>query len=85
MNKLKGRSFAELRDRAAQALSAQAERRGLSAHARLPSDRAFFNLLDSQKFERAPDSAESLLEHFRQRTQPKFFASFDKTEATREE
>ncbi len=85
LNKLKGRSFAELRDRAAQALSAQAERGGLSAQARLPSDRAFFNLLDSKHFERTPDSAESLLEHFRQRAQPKFFAGFDETETTREE
>ncbi|MBV9209999.1 MAG: heparinase II/III family protein, partial [Acidobacteria bacterium] len=81
LNKLKGRSTAELRVRGAQALNAYAERHGVSRASRLPSDASLLKLLDKAS---APNSAEDLLEHFRSRTSPKFFAAFDDERATRE-
>ncbi|HEY0546873.1 MAG TPA: alginate lyase family protein [Pyrinomonadaceae bacterium] len=84
LNKLKGRSTAELRVRGAQALNAYAERRGLSLASRLPTDSALLKLLDKTRFAHPPNSAASLLEHFRARTSPKFFAAFDDERATRE-
>jgi hypothetical protein len=90
LGKLKGRSVDELRTRGAQALNAQAESHGLSSLARVPSDAAFFKLLDGarvgqSKLSSDKFSAESLLEHFRARTSPFFFASFeDKAETLRE-
>lgn len=85
LKKLKGRSAAELRVRGAQALSAYAERSGLSSEVRLPSDAAFFKLLDASCFSSSPLSAAGLLEHFRSRTSPAFFASFaDREETVRE-
>lgn len=83
LGKLRGRGAAELRVRGAQALSARAERAGLSAQTRVPTDRAFFRLLDPDHFDRAPLSADALLAHFRARRTPRFFAAFDDREATR--
>ena len=80
--KLKGRSLDELRTRGAQALKAQAERHGLSALARVPSDEAFFKLLDQTRAGASKLSAEHLLEHFRTRTRPCFFAAFTNREET---
>ncbi len=78
LSKLKGRSLAELRDRAAQALAARAERHGWAETARLPSDDALFHqLLDATVLGHASQSPEKLLEHFRTRAAPKFFAAFD--------
>jgi hypothetical protein len=85
LGKLKGRSLDELRTRGAQALNAQAERRGLSALTRVPSDAAFFKLLDQERVGPSQLSAERLLEHFRARTSPSFFAAFaDREETLRE-
>jgi hypothetical protein len=84
LNKLKGRSLAELRVRGAQAVSAYAERRGLSMQSLLPTDDALLRLLDTTRFSHSLNSAESLLEHFRARRSPKFFAAFEEPRATRE-
>lgn len=83
LNKLKGRSTSELRVRGAQALNAYAERRGLARASRLPTDAALLRLLDKTQFAHAPSFTENLLEHFRARTAPKFFAAFDDADATR--
>src|SRR5256885_2003738 len=76
LKKLRGRSFDELRVRGAQALAARSERRGLSAQTRGPGDAALFCRLVASRLQGAQLSAESLLEHFRARTSPHFFASF---------
>ncbi|MDT7778657.1 MAG: hypothetical protein QOC99_1169 [Acidobacteriota bacterium] len=83
IGKLKGRGLTELRVRGAQALAARAERAGLSALARTPTDATFFRLLDSSRWGRELKSAEAWLEHFRRRRAPRFFAGFDEEEATR--
>lgn len=86
LNKLKGRSLDELRVRGAQALNAYAERSKLArGRLRLPTDAALFGLLDAAQFAQAPQVAADLLEHFRTRTSPKFFAAFDDADATRRE
>jgi hypothetical protein len=82
LKKLKGRSLAELRARGAQALSARAERHGLSSLSRVPTDAAFFKLLDKARFNGSTPSAESLLEHFRTRPPSCFFAGFAEREET---
>jgi hypothetical protein len=85
LKKLKGRSRAELRVRGAQALFVYAERYGLSPQVRVPSDAKLFELLDTACFSSSSLSAESVLEHFRRRTSPGFFAAFsDKEETVRE-
>jgi hypothetical protein len=90
LRKLKGRGLAELRVRGAQALAAGAERAGVSSLARVPTDAGFFRLLDAaqlrseSKAESKFDSADGWLEHFRQRTAPRFFAGFDEETATRD-
>ncbi|MFL6229573.1 MAG: alginate lyase family protein [Pyrinomonadaceae bacterium] len=85
LKKLRGRSTAELRVRGAQALSARAERAGLSSQSRVPEDRAFFRLLSPAHSERTPLTAATLLAHFRERATPRFFAAFDAPAATRAE
>jgi hypothetical protein len=85
LGKLKGRSLAELQVRGAQALSAYAERSGLSSQSRVPSDAALFDLLDASFLSSNAFSAESLLEHFRSRTSPRFFACFAEREETTKE
>src|SRR5215210_7831189 len=82
LQKLRGRTTAELRVRAAQLFAAHAERYGLSDGARLPTDEALFKLLDANHAGLSLRSAESLLEHFRARTSPAFFASFEHREET---
>lgn len=84
LKKLKGRSPHELRVRSGQALAAYAERAGLSAQSRVPSDAAFLRLLDASQFKSAKLVADDLLEHFRHRAAPQFFAAFDDRAATRE-
>lgn len=83
LKKLKGRGRDELRERGAQKLSAMLERRGLSSQTRVPSDEAFFNLLKLDGAGAA--SAPALLERFRARTSPRFFASLDARDETRRE
>lgn len=83
LRKLRGRSAAELRVRGAQALHARAERTGLSAQRRVPTDQAFFRLLDRACLDTVPLSAAALLRHFRTRTTPVCFAAFTDPAATR--
>lgn len=82
LKKLRGRSAEELRVRGAQALSAYAERSGLSPQARLLSDAALFGLLDVSKLSSSEMTAEALLEHFRSRRAPAFFAAFAERDET---
>ena len=82
LKKMRGRGLDELRVRAAQLLAAQKERRSLSALAREPQDSDFFKLLDPARVSSANSNAEKLLEHFRARTSPSFFASFQNREET---
>jgi hypothetical protein len=84
LKRLKGRSARELRVRSVQALSAYAERRGLSRRAQLPSDKALFSLLDKAKLDQSQLTPQTLLDHFRTRTGPSFFAAFDDRERTLE-
>jgi hypothetical protein len=79
---LKHLSLDELRVRSAQAMSAYAERSGVSGQVRLLTDAAFFKLLDGPHFKHQEASAEGLLEHFRTRTSPVFFAAFHERKET---
>jgi hypothetical protein len=58
------------------------ERHGLSPDAREPSDAAFSRLWSTHPGANRPADAETLLAHMRQRTTPRFFASFDDRQAT---
>jgi hypothetical protein len=82
LKRLKGRSARELRVRGTQALSAYAERLGLNRRAQLPSDKALFSLMDAAHFNHTHLTAQALLDHFRTRTHPHFFTSFDDKERT---
>ncbi|MDT7603944.1 MAG: hypothetical protein QOF61_1941 [Acidobacteriota bacterium] len=88
LKKLRGRSLDELRVRGAQALCALGERHGWSAQTRLPTDSGFFNILDldaahaASRAARRPHDGAELLEHFRARRAPRFFAAFDDRRAT---
>jgi hypothetical protein len=84
LRKLRGRGPDELRVRGAQAAASLAERARLSAETRLPTDRRLLELLEPPPGAKFAD-AESLLEHFRTRRAPAFFASFENREATRAE
>ncbi|HEU4872355.1 MAG TPA: heparinase II/III family protein, partial [Pyrinomonadaceae bacterium] len=70
MEKLRRASLQELRVRAAQRVAAFSERRGWSTLVKLPSDHVFGH------------STHDLLEHFRSRSEPAFFASFKTPEQT---
>jgi len=78
LQKLKNASLHELRVRAAQKVSAFSERRGWSTLVKLPNDNAFASLLTLEK---AP-ADNDLLESFRLRSDPTFFASFKTPEKT---
>ena len=80
LQKLRESSLDELRVRGFQALSAFAERHGLSSRARLLSDAAFWRLLEP-----GFASASELLNHFRERSEPKFFPAFDDPNSTVDE
>lgn len=82
MNKLRGRSWAELRFRGGQRFAAFLERRGLSAQSRLPTDGELFRLFDATQFSQPPDSAGELLEHFRTHAPSRFFTAFSVREST---
>lgn len=77
LEKLRNASLHELRVRAAQRLAAFGERRGWSPLVKLPADEAFASLL---ALDRA--TTDHLLEHFRSRSQPSFFAAFQSPETT---
>ena len=64
LQKIRKASLHELRVRAAQKVAAFSERRGWSDLVKLPSDDVFAG------------AAHDLLEHFRSRSKPAFFASF---------
>lgn len=70
LTKLRNASFRELRVRAAQQFSAFSERRGWSSLSKLPGDEVFVS----------PPG--DLCEHFRLRSAPTFFASFQSPEKT---
>jgi Heparinase II/III-like protein/Heparinase II/III N-terminus len=78
LQKLKNASFDELRVRAAQRIAAFSERRGWSPLVKLPTDEAFANLLTLDQ----TTATEHLVEHFRSRTEPSFFTSFQELETT---
>lgn len=79
LKKLKGRNFAEIKDRARQGANIFAERFGLSSQIKLPADNELFRQIDLQG---EKISAENLLEHFRSRKNVRFYASFENLEAT---
>ena len=81
LQRMRGRSFDELRVRGTQALAAYAERLGWSKLSSVPDDRAFFPLLDARAAG-INGSADSLLKHFRTRTSPNFFPAFTDAEGT---
>ncbi|HVI73043.1 MAG TPA: alginate lyase family protein [Pyrinomonadaceae bacterium] len=74
LRRLKDATIDELRVRAAQRIAAFSERRGWSPLAKLPADEEFSSLFT------APVA--DLLEHFRSRSEPKFFASFNSPQET---
>lgn len=82
LRKLRGRSREEWRVRAEQSLHAFAERRGLSRLARVPSDQEFFKMMTGAQITETELSSETLLTHFRSRTSPRFFASFNELSET---
>jgi hypothetical protein len=82
LKKLRGRSLREMRVRARQALAAYSERRGWSENARLPETESFLKRINAAAIESGAVTAEALLEHFRTRSAPRFFASLDEPEET---
>jgi hypothetical protein len=74
LKKIKGLQADELRVRARQGFAAYAERTGCSSQARVPDDARLFGMLDPSRIPSRSLCAEALLEHFRMRTVPKFFA-----------
>jgi uncharacterized heparinase superfamily protein len=82
LKKLRGRSLREMRVRGGQAIAAFNERRGWSEQAAVPGTESFFKTLNTSSNESRGLTAESLLENFRVRRAPSFFASFDNREET---
>jgi hypothetical protein len=79
LKKLKGKNLDEFKERGRQGASMFAERFGVSAQTKLPTDAELFQKFDLP----AKDvSAFNLLEHFRSAKTGKFYASFEKPEAT---
>ena len=83
LNKLKGRSWAELTFRGRQAIAAFSERHGFSSQGRLVSDDELFRLFDPNAFSASPEFTGELLRHFRTQSRSKFFASFEEPTKTR--
>src|SRR3712207_90981 len=82
LKKLRGRSLREMRVRGRQALAAFNERRGWSEQAAVPETKRFLKRMSAEFNVSAEPSAESLLENFRTRREPHFFAPFDNREET---
>jgi hypothetical protein len=78
LQKLKNASLQELRVRAMQSMAAFSERRGWSPLVKLPTDEELLSLLRPQTIRTAND----LLSHFRQRSQPTFFDGLGSPEKT---
>ena len=74
LRRLKDATVDELRVRAAQRLAAFSERRGWSTQAKLPTDAEFATLFITP--------VADLLEHFRTRSEPRFFLSFNSPQET---
>jgi hypothetical protein len=74
VGKLKGRSIAELRERALQALAAEMERRGVSSAVGEPTDSVLRGEITDDLAERPGDLGEQLRDHLATREQPVFFA-----------
>ena len=74
VEKLKGRSLEELRERAAQALSAELEFRGLASTVGEPTDRALWAAMDHDRIAGQGPIAERIHAHFSTRATPQFFA-----------
>jgi hypothetical protein len=77
LHKLRQVGLDELRVRGSQAIAAFAERQNWSNNSKLISDDALLRLLNGEL-----KSTSDLLIHFRERTSPKFFASFSDPQAT---
>jgi len=77
LHKLRQVGFDELRVRGSQAFAAFAERQNWSNSSKLISDDALLRLFDGEW-----KSTSDLLIHFRERTTPKFFASFTDPQGT---
>jgi len=77
LHKLRQVGFDELRVRGSQAFAAFAERQNWSNRSKLISDDSLLRLFDGES-----KSTSDLLIHFRERTSPKFFASFTNPQAT---
>src|SRR5437879_8038934 len=75
------RSFHELRVRGQQRLAMWSERAGISSQIRVPTARRFTRLLSPEGTCSTAPSAAALLERFRVRTTPRFFAAFSEPEA----
>src|SRR5882762_6128433 len=80
LERIKRISPDELRVRGAQAINAFAERRGWSALAKLPTDASFLKLLKQPTSQFG--SAADVLQVFRSRKEPYFFAAFADRENT---
>lgn len=80
--KIRGRSFDELRVRGIQLLNARAERYGASSLDRIPTDTQFWSLLKSAPVATST-SPEQLLEDFRSPSSPAFFPAFGNTEESK--
>jgi hypothetical protein len=78
LEKLRKASLHELRVRAAQRVAAFNERRGWSSLVRLPSDDGFASLLTLER----TTATSGLLEYFRSRRGPRFFAGLENPQTT---
>ena len=75
-HRLAGRSLDEIIVRVSQKAAAYAERVGVPYATRLPGDDTFLRMLDTELAGSRAPSADVLLQHFRARTTPRFFAAF---------
>src|SRR2546426_2328901 len=83
IEKIKNLSIDELRVRGSQALAAFSERCGWSSQINFPSDQALLGMLDPSRCgDRELRSAREFLVHCQTRTETRFFAAFDRREAT---
>jgi hypothetical protein len=85
LRKLKKLSVDELRVRSSQELNAFAERLGWSSLTTLPDDQGFLTLLDPERTGFESFSPAQFLQHFRSRSEPRFFTAFSNKVTTIEE
>jgi len=82
LSKLRVLTLNEVRVRGSQKLAALRERAGWSSLARVPNDPDFLRLIDSTQTGHELWSPQELLEHFRTRSKPNFFAGMSERAAT---